>query len=118
MTKNERKGAVHKMPADLQKALASMSAAQAVWEDITPFARNEWICWATSGKKAKTRKHRIEVGLFRGLQQKTLGKNHYLDDLRMNGKMKYGKCDFFGRMVRSLKNDKSKVFGFTFLIFD
>ncbi|MDO8560510.1 MAG: YdeI/OmpD-associated family protein [bacterium] len=50
----------HKVPADLQKTLASAPAAYAAWEDITPLARNEWICWVTSAKKPETRKHRIE----------------------------------------------------------
>jgi uncharacterized protein YdeI (YjbR/CyaY-like superfamily) len=54
---------VHKLPADLRKALASSSGAKAVWEDITPLARNEWICWVTSGKKLETRGIRIEKAL-------------------------------------------------------
>jgi len=53
----------HTLPQDLQKALASAPKAQAVWEDITPLARNEWICWVTSGKKAETRNIRIEKAL-------------------------------------------------------
>jgi uncharacterized protein YdeI (YjbR/CyaY-like superfamily) len=32
------------------------------WEDITPLARNEWICWIESAKKAETRSRRIEWG--------------------------------------------------------
>lgn len=51
---------VHKIPTDLRKALASTTAAKAAWEDITPLARNEWICWVTSAKKPETRRHRIE----------------------------------------------------------
>jgi len=50
----------HKMPEDLRKALTSSSAAKATWEDITPLAHNEWICWVTSGKKAETRDIRIK----------------------------------------------------------
>ena len=53
-------GVVHKMPADLRKALSSVSEAREAWEDITPLARNEWICWVTSAKKPETRRHRIE----------------------------------------------------------
>jgi uncharacterized protein YdeI (YjbR/CyaY-like superfamily) len=53
----------HKLPIDFKKALASNKAAQAVWDDITPLARNEWICWITSGKKVETRNIRIEKGL-------------------------------------------------------
>ncbi len=60
-------GVVHKMPKDLRKALTSGlpagRQAQAVWEDITPLARNEWICWVISGKKAETRNIRIEKAL-------------------------------------------------------
>jgi hypothetical protein len=29
-------------------------------EDITPLARNEWICWVISVKKPETRKQHIE----------------------------------------------------------
>jgi uncharacterized protein YdeI (YjbR/CyaY-like superfamily) len=53
-------GVVHKAPIDLRKALASCSEARATWEDITPLARNEWICWVTSAKKVQTRSYRIE----------------------------------------------------------
>ena len=55
--------AVHKVPTDLRKALISTPAARVAWEDITPLARNEWICWVTSGKKAETRNIRIEKAL-------------------------------------------------------
>jgi len=34
-------GVVHKVPADLRKALISSPAALAAWEDLTPLARNE-----------------------------------------------------------------------------
>jgi Bacteriocin-protection, YdeI or OmpD-Associated len=39
----------------LRKALASGAKALAAWEDITPLARNEWICWTISVKKDETR---------------------------------------------------------------
>jgi len=55
--------AVHNMPADVRKAIISSPAAKAVWEDITPLARNEWIYWITSGKKAETRNIRINKAL-------------------------------------------------------
>jgi uncharacterized protein YdeI (YjbR/CyaY-like superfamily) len=51
---------VHTLPPDLRKAINSTPRAQAVWDDITPLARNEWICWVTSGKKLETRNIRIE----------------------------------------------------------
>ncbi|MCI5108413.1 MAG: YdeI/OmpD-associated family protein [Candidatus Pacebacteria bacterium] len=31
-----------------------------LWEDITPLARNEFICWVTSSKKEATRKRRVK----------------------------------------------------------
>jgi len=49
------------VPADLRKALAAAPAARAVWDDITPVARRDWIHWITSGKRAETRVRRIEV---------------------------------------------------------
>jgi uncharacterized protein YdeI (YjbR/CyaY-like superfamily) len=52
-------GAVHEVPADLKKALSSDPQALAAWEDITPLARNEWICWVESARKAETRSRRI-----------------------------------------------------------
>jgi uncharacterized protein YdeI (YjbR/CyaY-like superfamily) len=55
-------GVVHGMPADFKKALRSNLRAAATWQDITPLARNEWICWIESAKKADTRNRRIEWG--------------------------------------------------------
>ncbi len=52
-------GVVHQVPPDLRKALSSKEV-QAAWNDLTPLARNEWICWITSVKKQETRKQHIE----------------------------------------------------------
>ena len=61
MTKKEiATGAVHSVPKDVRKALLSSQAARDVWNDLTPLARNEWICWITSVKKLETRKNQIE----------------------------------------------------------
>jgi uncharacterized protein YdeI (YjbR/CyaY-like superfamily) len=49
----------HTLPADLKKAIAAASKAKAVWDGITPLARNEWICWVESAKTQETRKKRI-----------------------------------------------------------
>lgn len=54
---------VHTVPADVRKAITSSPAAKTAWEDITPLARNKWICWVTSGKKAETRNIRINKAL-------------------------------------------------------
>jgi uncharacterized protein YdeI (YjbR/CyaY-like superfamily) len=53
-------GTVHKMPADLRKALTSDAKALAAWNDITPLARNEWICWVEGAKLIETRNRRVE----------------------------------------------------------
>jgi uncharacterized protein YdeI (YjbR/CyaY-like superfamily) len=53
-------GVAHKLPTDLRKALAASPKALAVWEDITPLARNEWICWTVTVKTAETRKNHVE----------------------------------------------------------
>ena len=53
----------HALAADLKKAIAAAPKVQRLWDDITPLARNEWICWVTSGKKAETRQIRIEKAI-------------------------------------------------------
>jgi uncharacterized protein YdeI (YjbR/CyaY-like superfamily) len=55
-------GVVHDMPADLQQALTANAKARAAWTDITPLARNEWICWVESAKTSETRNKRIAWG--------------------------------------------------------
>ena len=55
-------GTVHDLPGDLEAVLKSDEAAMATWNDITPLARNEWICWVTSPKKPETRVKRIDWG--------------------------------------------------------
>lgn len=52
--------APHTLPADLKKILTSDSVALKKWEDITPMARNEWICWVISVKKSQTRKQHVQ----------------------------------------------------------
>lgn len=56
-------GAVHTLPADFKKAIAGDAKVRELWADITPLARNEWICWVLDAKKQETRQRRIEVGL-------------------------------------------------------
>ena len=59
---NISNGTVHKLPEDFKKAILSDPKMFSLWEDITPLARNEWICWVTSAKKQETREKRIVVG--------------------------------------------------------
>lgn len=53
-------GVVHKVPQDLRDALTSDAKAHALWETLTPLARNEWICWVTFVKKDETRKDHVK----------------------------------------------------------
>ena len=55
-------GVVHDLPADLEEELKRNPRALATWDDITPLARNEWICWIESAKKPETRRKRITWG--------------------------------------------------------
>ena len=49
------------VPADLRKALAAAHPkARALWSDITPIARRDWIHWITSAKQPETRARRIK----------------------------------------------------------
>jgi uncharacterized protein YdeI (YjbR/CyaY-like superfamily) len=52
-------GALHKLPADLRQALIANATALDAWNDITPLARNEFICWVEEAKQELTRARRI-----------------------------------------------------------
>ena len=52
-------GVVHALPDDLREALAANPRALAAWLDITPLARNEFICWIEDAKRDATRERRI-----------------------------------------------------------
>jgi uncharacterized protein YdeI (YjbR/CyaY-like superfamily) len=49
---------MHEMPADLGTALIANTIAIAAWQDITPLARNEFICWVLDAKQTSTRERR------------------------------------------------------------
>src|SRR5215211_5463329 len=49
------------VPADLKKALAAAAPkTRAVWSDITPNARRDWIHWIISAKQEETRTRRVK----------------------------------------------------------
>jgi len=50
---------VHNLPEDLRKGLIANPTALEAWKDITPLARNEFICWVEDAKQEKTRERRI-----------------------------------------------------------
>ena len=54
-------GTIHdKIPADLREALSKNQKGLAAWNDITPLARNEWLCWVEGAKLIETRARRVE----------------------------------------------------------
>jgi uncharacterized protein YdeI (YjbR/CyaY-like superfamily) len=52
-------GVVHELPDDLREGLLTSTTALDAWLDITPLARNEFICWVEDAKQATTRERRI-----------------------------------------------------------
>lgn len=57
-------GTVHdSIPVEFEEALLKNEVALNLWQDITPLARNEWICWLTAPKKQETRVKHVEVGI-------------------------------------------------------
>lgn len=53
-------GVVHTVPDDLKDVLLSSDALLEKWNQLTPLARNEWICWTTIVKQEKTRKAHLK----------------------------------------------------------
>ena len=61
MTKKEIfQGVAHTVPADLRVVLISDKFARAIWNDLTPLACNEWICWVIFVKQDETRKKHVK----------------------------------------------------------
>ncbi len=50
---------MHQLPDDLRDGLTVSAAALSAWLDITPLARNEFICWVEDAKQQATRERRI-----------------------------------------------------------
>ena len=51
---------MNKVPTDLRKALAAAPLVEALWRDLTPIARRDFISWIVSAKQPETRRRRIE----------------------------------------------------------
>ena len=49
----------HATPDDLKTILDGNPELEARWDDLTPLARNEWICWMISPKTEPTRLKRL-----------------------------------------------------------
>ena len=61
LTKALPSGTMHKLPDDMRQAILADKRIREMWEDITPLARNEWICWTVTVAKPETRKKHIAV---------------------------------------------------------
>ena len=73
-SKASKPGPVHKAPMDLRIALGAETKTRAAWRDLTPLARNEWICWVISAKQETTRNRRIQ----RAVEELQAGKTQTL----------------------------------------
>ena len=51
------------VPQDLREALAASPEAAALWEDITPAARWDWIRWLGATRSPQTRQRRVAVAI-------------------------------------------------------
>jgi hypothetical protein len=51
------------VPADLHEALSSDTQANALWLNITPMARWDWLRWVRATNSRETRSRRIQVAL-------------------------------------------------------
>jgi uncharacterized protein YdeI (YjbR/CyaY-like superfamily) len=61
LTKTLSSGTVHKLPDDMRQAILANKRLVEMWEDITPLARNEWICWTITVAKPETRAKHIVI---------------------------------------------------------
>lgn len=57
-TSNAESG--RKVPVDLRKALAAAPVSNALWSDLTPIARMDFVSWIEAAKQPETRRRRIE----------------------------------------------------------
>lgn len=53
-------GTAHKMPSDLKEVILQHPNLLSKWNNLTPLARNEWICWVISVKKQETRNDHLK----------------------------------------------------------
>jgi uncharacterized protein YdeI (YjbR/CyaY-like superfamily) len=55
-----KSGVVHNVSKPIRERLLVSDKAIFAWHDITPLARNEWLCWVTSAKLAETKSRRLD----------------------------------------------------------
>lgn len=61
MLKRSQNKPVVKVPTDLRKALMAAPKVAALWKDLTPIARRDFISWIESAKQLETRERRVKV---------------------------------------------------------
>lgn len=54
-------GSVHQIPKDMKEVFVASKKLYEIWNNLTPLARNEWICWTISVKKQETREKHINI---------------------------------------------------------
>ena len=61
ITKTLPVGTIHnKIPKDFRMVLEKNDKARATWEDITPLARNEFLCWLENATLNETKARRLK----------------------------------------------------------
>lgn len=60
-TKLSREISETSVPSDFRKSLLATSKLRALWDDLTPIARRDFITWIESAKQQETRSRRIAV---------------------------------------------------------
>lgn len=55
-----KSGLIHRIPKELKSLLLSNKQLLLKWNNLTPIARNEWICWVTIVKKQDTKMNHLK----------------------------------------------------------
>lgn len=72
MADSSSKEKLHKLPKDIGKVIKDNPELKERWDNLTPLARNEWICWVTIVKKQETRDNhlnRLEKEILEGVKR-------------------------------------------------
>lgn len=72
MADSTSKEKLHKLPKDIGEVINDNPKLKEKWDNLTPLARNEWICWVTIVKKQETRDdhlRRLEEEILEGTKR-------------------------------------------------
>lgn len=53
-------GTIHQLPENLKSVLSANKNLPEIWNNLTPLARNEWICFVSMPKKEETVLKRLD----------------------------------------------------------